>query len=140
MRRFQINVVHLGMISAVLVLVAFALLTFNKPVRSQQTTTSPSALQSLSLPTTAGGTTVVLANPTRKGLRMCNVGATNTAWVCPNGITPAAATAGCYPLAPVTSGITTCIVEPSSATAPDTQQWNGLAVTGATPITVWEYF
>jgi hypothetical protein len=136
-----LNAVQLGMISAGLVLMtAAAVALFSCEVRAQTTGITPSPTQSLTLPTTAGGTTILLQNPTRKAMRICNAGATNAAWICPAGVTPAANAAGCFPLAAVASGVITCFTDPLFMAAPDTAQWNGIAITGTTAITAWEYF
>ena len=101
---------------------------------------TPSAAQSVSIPTTAGGTALVLANPTRRFLQICNAGGTNPVWVCPAtaGITPAANAAGCIPLAAVASNAAVCTSFPAIAGL-NTIGWNAIATGGSTNVTVLEY-
>ncbi|HZP77524.1 MAG TPA: hypothetical protein VFB45_15375 [Pseudolabrys sp.] len=102
------------------------------------TQSSPLAAQSLSIPTTAGGTALVAANPTRRFLKICNAGATNPVWICPAGVTPAANAAGCFVIAPVASNVTSCDPFPAIPGL-NTAAWNAIATGGATNVTVWEY-
>lgn len=105
---------------------------------AQQTQPAPVATQSASIPTTAGGTTLVLANPTRRFLQICNSDSTNPVWICPNGVTPAANAAGCIPLAAVSSNVASCTSFPTIPGI-NTAQWNAIATGGAAKVSVWEY-
>ena len=101
-------------------------------------------------------TTIVAANPSRRGLKICNVGATNQVWIAPintsgTTVAPAVNGAGSFllsqPTAPGAGIITnTCINMPAdvtggSATAPTvvTAGFAGITNAATTPVTVWEY-
>jgi hypothetical protein len=114
------------------------LLTASGIAFAQATNPSPLVTQSATVATTAGGQTLVLANPTRRFLQICNSGATNPVWICPAGVTPAANAAGCIPLAQVASNAAVCTSFPAISGI-NTAQWNAIATGGSTTVTVWEY-
>ena len=123
---------------AAALLAGVALAGVNSAFAQAPTQPSPLATQSISCPTTAGGTALVLANPTRRFLQICNAGGTNPVWICPAGVTPAANAAGCIPLAAVASNAAVCTNFPA-LTGINTAAWNCLATGGATNVTVWEF-
>jgi len=128
-----IDKVLTAVLAAILLLAAYEVSSAQQP-----TNPAPLANQSASVATTAGGQTLVLANPTRRFLQICNAGATNPVWICPSGVTPAANAAGCFSLAPVASNVTSCTSFPVLLGI-NTAQWNAIATGGATNVTVWEY-
>ena len=100
-------------------------------------------------------TTIVAANPTRRGLKICNVGATNDVWIAPvntsgTTVAPAALGAGSFLLsrnsAAAANVVNNCINMPAdvtggSATTPTvvTAGFAGITNASTSPVTVWEY-
>jgi len=127
------------------------------PAYAQVTGTFPLAGQSLTLGNSV--TQVVAPNPTRRALLICNVGATNDAWIAPippagqAGVTVAALGAGSFLLsrnAAAGSGVTNACLffgvglggavgsSPVLANLV-TAGFNGITNASTTPLTVWEF-
>ena len=141
--------------AAVAIALALTLVVLaHREVRSQITAIAPLASQSLSLPTSV--TQVVAPNPTRRALIICNVGVTNTAWLAPiappgqTGVTVAANGAGSFQLSVMPAAgngvVPSCLQVtesiPPTGSPPQplvTAGFNGIAVGGATNVTVWEF-
>lgn len=100
-------------------------------------------------------TTVVAYNPSRRGLKICNVGATNDVWIAPvnttgTTVTPAALGAGSFLLsrnsAAAANVTNNCINMPSDIAGPGggipvvpTAGFAGITNAATSPVTVWEY-
>jgi len=101
-------------------------------------------------------TTIIGANPTRHGLKICNVGATNDVWIAPVNVTgttvaPAALGAGSFLLsrnsAAAANVVNNCINMPADvgggSSAPIgpqvTSGFAGITNASTSPVTVWEY-
>jgi hypothetical protein len=100
-------------------------------------------------------TTVVAANPSRRGLKICNVGATNDVWIAPINTTgtpvaPAALGAGSFLLSRGSAAganvVVNCLNMPAdvtggSATTPTvvTAGFAGITNAATSPVTVWEF-
>ena len=94
-------------------------------------------------------TTIVGPNPTRHGLKICNVGATNDVWIAPTNVTgtpvtPAALGPGSFLLSrnPAAGVNVTpnCINMPADVGgAVATSGFAGITNAGTTPVTAWEY-
>jgi hypothetical protein len=143
---------NLALISAVAGLTIFA----GEKSQSQVTAILPLAGQSISVPTTAGGTQVVAPNPTRRGLLICNVGTANPMWIAPQppagvaGVTVAANAAGAFQLSVMPGAgngvVPSCLsIGPSIPASASTLQplvtsgFNGITTGGASNATVWEF-
>jgi hypothetical protein len=100
-------------------------------------------------------TTIVAANPSRRGLKICNVGATNDVWIAPvntsgTTVAPAALGAGSFLLSRSSAAganvVVNCLNTPAdvtggSATTPTvvTAGFAGITNAATSPVTVWEY-
>lgn len=108
----------------------------------------------IAIPTTAGGTQIVGANPSRKFIEICNASVTNDLWIMPTSTSAAALPTlvaggvGAYlvsqkPAAGATIGTAmNCYRTPSYAGQTGLSAgsaWLGLAVTGTANVTVYEY-
>lgn len=103
---------------------ALAQSTFPNPVVTQ-TTLAAAALQ------------VIGQNPTRRSIRICNVGATNAVWVWPGALSPPKSV---DLLAPVTSNVVTCHSPPSGVVGSNGAQWNAIVNGGSSgSVTVEEW-
>lgn len=89
--------------------------TFPNPVVTQTTLTGAAAQ-------------VIAANPTRRSIRICNVGATNAIWVWPGALSPPKSA---EILAPVTSNVSKCIEPPSGVVGSNGAQWNAVITAGS---------
>jgi hypothetical protein len=119
-------------------------------------TVGKSRAQTASLPFATGVTvqstvtTIIGANPSRKGLKICNVGATNDVWIAPvnvggTAVTPAALGAGSFVLsrnsAAAANVVNNCINMPADVggAALATAGFAGITNAATSPVTVWEY-
>jgi hypothetical protein len=97
-------------------------------------------------------TTIVAANPTRRGIKICNVGATNDVWIAPvntsgTTVAPAALGAGSFVLsrnsAAAANVVNNCINMPADVggggSAVVTAGFAGITNAATSPVTVWEY-
>lgn len=100
-------------------------------------------------------TTIIGANPSRRGLKICNVGATNDVWIAPvntsgTTVAPAALGAGSFLLSRGSAAganvVVNCLNMPAdvtggSATSPTvvTAGFAGITNASTSPVTVWEY-
>lgn len=124
---------------------------------AQVTGVFPTANNSLTLGNSV--TQIVPANPTRRALLICNVGATNDAWIAPippagqTGVTVAALGAGSFLLsrnsAAAANVVNNCLflgagLGGSLGSSPIlsnlvTAGFNGITNAATTPLTVWEF-
>lgn len=94
---------------------------------------------------TATATQCIAANPTRKGLTICNVGSANGAWIAPSPIVVAKNGIGSLSLPAISSLTASCVNIPAVVFhGPGGTQGLGAAwsmIPDATPatITIWEY-
>lgn len=95
---------------------ALAQTTFPNPVVTQTTLTGAAAL-------------IIAANPTRRSIRICNVGATNAIWVWPGALSPPKSA---EILAPVASNVSKCIEPPAGVVGSNGAQWNAVITGGST--------
>jgi hypothetical protein len=100
-------------------------------------------------------TTIIGPNPSRRGLKICNVGATNDVWIAPvnpagaTPVTPAALGAGSFLLSRNSAAganvTNTCLNTPGDvaggANIPivATAGFAGITNAATSPVTVWEY-
>ena len=97
-------------------------------------------------------TTIVAANPTRRGLKICNVGATNDVWIAPvntsgTTVAPAALGAGSFLLSRGSAAganvVVNCINMPADVggggSAVVTAAFAGITNASTSPVTAWEY-
>lgn len=89
---------------------AWAQTTFPGPVLTQTTLTTAAA-------------TIITANPTRRSIRICNVGSTTAITIWPGSLTPPKTD---EILAPVTSNVTTCYTPPNGIVTSAGAQWNAI--------------
>ena len=83
----------------------------------------------------------IAANPTRRSIQICNPSGSITVWIAPGSTTAAANGGGSVSIPPVSS--TTCFTPPTGAGGGNTNvgaQWNAIAVTTPSSLTVYEYF
>ena len=145
---------HLLAAAAAIALAAALVTLAHREVQSQVTLIAPLATQSVSLGTSV--TQVVAPNSTRRALIICNVGTTNAAWLAPipppgqTGVTVAANGAGSFQLSVMPAAgngvVPSCLQMtesiPPTGSPPQplvTAGFNGIAVGGATNVTVWEF-
>ena len=84
----------------------------------------------------------IAANPSRKSIQICNPSASIVVWIAPNPTTAAANGGGSVSIAPVSSNVTSCFTPPTGAGGNTTNvgaQWNAIAVTTPTSLTIYEY-
>ena len=118
--------------------------------RAQLTLQTPLAAQSLTLPNSI--TQVVAPNPTRRGLLICNAGATNDAWVAPiaptgqTQVVVAANGAGSLVISRTAAAAASpsCLSLPTNIFGTPVQSlvtagFNGITNASTTPLTVWEF-
>lgn len=101
-------------------------------------------------------TTIIGPNPTRRGLKICNVGATNDVWIAPiniggTAVTPAALGAGSFLLSRGSAAganvVVNCLNMPadvvgggaSSVSPSIAAGFAGITNASTSPVTVWEY-
>lgn len=101
-------------------------------------------------------TTIIGPNPSRRGLKICNVGATNDVWIAPvnisgTAVTPAALGAGSFLLsrnsAAAANVTNTCINLPADVIGAGAggqlpqigTGFAGITNAATSPVTVWEY-
>lgn len=94
-------------------------------------------------------TTLIAANASRRGLKICNVGATNDVWIAPVNTTgttvaPAALGAGSFVLsrnsAAAANVVNNCINMPADVGAGVvTAGFAGITNAATSPVTIWEY-
>lgn len=112
---------------AILTAAAIGVLTWAVGPSIAQTTFPGPVLTQTTLTTAAA--TVITANPTRRSIRICNVGPTNAIWLWPGALSPPKSA---EILAPVTSNVTKCIEPPSGLIGGNGAQWNAIINGGAT--------
>lgn len=100
-------------------------------------------------------TTIIAANSSRRGLKICNVGATNDVWIAPVNTTgttvaPAALGAGSFLLSRTSAAganvTVNCLNMPADVGGPGggvpivvTAGFAGITNAATSPVTVWEY-
>ena len=121
-------------ISAVAIAVA-ALGYYLVPAFAQMTTLGPVAtVTAIPSQTT---TAIATANPSRKALQICNVGASSTTWIWPG---PSTTPISAYSLPAISSGTIVCFTPPSSLReAGIGASWYAVSGATATTISVLEY-
>ena len=78
---------------------------------------------------------IIGANPSRRSIQICNVGASNPVTIWPGLISPVLSG---YTLPPVTSNVTACFTPPTGLAGGMGAVWNGLSSSG-TSVSVFEY-
>ena len=118
-------------VAAVIAVATFYLL----PAVAQ--TTFPGPVATACAVTTSSGT-CINANPTRRAIEICNVGA-GVIWISPGSAAAAANGGTSYLLAPVTTPTVQCYRTPTNVVGGAGAQWNAISVTTNSTLTVYEY-
>jgi hypothetical protein len=140
------NIIWQAAVAAAVLAVA-AVVFLAGPSRSQPTASLPFAT---AVTVANSSTLVVAANPSRRGLKICNVGATNDVWIAPINtsgapIVVAALGAGSFLLsrnsAAAANVTNNCLNMPADVggAAVATAGFNGITNASTSPVTVWEY-
>jgi hypothetical protein len=125
-----------GIVAGVLLAGAMAAGIFTA---TAQTTFTGPVMTTVTLTTTAS-TQIIAANPSRRLIQICNVGASNGVWIAPT--VPAVANAS-IPLSALSTLVDTCYTSPPVANPPagggNGAAWNAIAPTTNVTLIVLEW-
>jgi hypothetical protein len=126
---------------AALVTAAALFVGVHFPQLSAQTTFNGPVMTTITLTTTAS-TQIIAANPSRRLIQICNVGASNGVWIAPT--VPAVANAS-IPLSALATLVATCYTSPpigiggSAAGGGNGAAWNAIAPTTNVTLVIMEW-
>lgn len=117
------------------VALAFGVVYLLPPALAQ--TTFPGPVATACAVTTSSGT-CINANPSRRSIEICNVGA-GVIWISPGAAAAAANGGTSYLLAPVTTPTVQCYRTPTNVVGGAGAQWNAISISVNSTLTIYEY-